>query len=111
MIGGDTIWRLGKPLESGGVNVLSVDLDETVAEVLSNQRERLLESVEPNASAIPLNTHCLVLTLKPSGAESEFQAAAGEEVESRQLLREHHRLAIIDAEHSGSDTDRGRSLR
>ncbi len=98
--------RFRKPFEARRVDVCPVELDEPVAEELADQGDRLLEAIEAHPRPIPLDAHRLVLPLEPSGPEAQFEASAGEEVERRELLGEHHRLAVVDTEHAGTDADR-----
>ena len=102
--------RLGQRLESGGGDVGAVDVDLAVGEAGAQELQRLLETVEANAGAIPRHTHRLVLALQPSGAEAELEAAFGEEVEGGDFLCEHDGLAVVDAEDAGTDVDRARRL-
>ncbi len=79
--------------------------DLLAAEVGLEQVYDLLKALQADAGPVPADAHGPVLRLDPARAEPDLQAPAGQEVEGGQLLGQHRRQVIVDAEHPAADPD------
>ncbi len=83
------------PIEIGHGVVLALEGDRPVGHQPLEDRDRLLETVDPHAGPVELDPGLLVVGGHPAGAEAQLEAPVREQVERRHLAGEHDRVLVV----------------
>src|SRR5271166_7120626 len=72
--------RLGRPVMAGDDVVLAREGERPFGEAALEDRDRLGQTLDPDASRLEGNADGVVLGLVPPGAQTDLQTAAGQHV-------------------------------
>src|SRR4029079_4993369 len=87
-------------------NMGAVDVQVRAGEVRLHQRNDLFQAVDPDTCTIERDPHRGVFVPDPAGAEAELQAAVRQQLDGRNLLRQHSWHVEVDAENAPTPPDR-----
>ena len=97
--------RLGLAVEVGDRVVLAGERERAVGEAALEHRDRLLEPGLAHRRGVERQADGVVLGLVPAGPDGHVQAPAAQDVEAREVLGEHRRMAQVVVVHEGRDPE------
>ena len=90
--------------------MLACVIDAVLAEQTFQQADRLLEPAHAQRWCVVRDAELLVVGRAPSGTDTDLDPTLREDVERRDLFREHHRIAEIVREHDAADAQTRRGI-
>ena len=90
--------RLRDAFEALHLELAAVEADRAFCHQGLQYLHGFREPLDPYRRWIEVDARRLVLPLQPTRTKTQLEPAIGEEIQAGGLLREHHRVPIVDAE-------------